>query len=319
MPTHLHLDPFSGIAGDMVIGALLDLGASLDTLRDALEPLPISRPYELTARRVQRQSVGGIDFKVMLDGEHEHPHSHEHTHTHQHEHNQPHSHSHTHTHADSSATHSHTHSHTHTHAHARTTGGHAHAHTHSHEHHENTHTHSPSHRHHHHTGPTQILAMIDAMTLTDRGKDRARRVVNLLAQAEAKVHGMSVEDVHFHEVGAVDSIVDMLGTAVLLEELGVDTLSCGPLPLGRGFVRCDHGTMPLPAPATAYLLRSLPTFGTDRTDELVTPTGAALAAGLCTTFGPQPAMTLKAVGYGAGDRDTPGTPNLLRAMLGEIT
>lgn len=301
MPIHLHLDPFAGIAGDMFIGALLDLGGSLETLREALKPLPISRPYELVARRVQRQSVGGIDFNVLLDGEAyddeaaaDHAHTHEHTHVH-------------------SEGHSHSHTHSHSHSHSRG------EHERTHEHNEHTHTHSPSHRHHDHTGPTQILAMIDALTLTDRGKDRARRVVNLLAEAEAKVHGMSVEDVHFHEVGAVDSIVDMLGVAVLLEELGVDSLSCGPLPMGRGFVRCDHGTMPLPAPATAYLLRTLPTFGVDRTDELVTPTGAALAAGLCESFGPQPAMTLKQVGYGAGDRDTPGTPNLLRAILGETS
>ncbi len=177
--------------------------------------------------------------------------------------------------------------------------------------------HDSSHTHHHHTHYQDILAMIDQLDTPDRAKDRARRVTTVLAQAEAKVHGMPIEKVHFHEVGAVDSIIDMLGSAVALELLGVDTLSCGALPISRGFVKCDHGIMPVPAPATAYLMQGLLTVGVDRTGELVTPTGAAIVAALCETFGPPPAMTLQAVGYGAGDREDPKVPNLLRLMLGE--
>jgi uncharacterized protein (DUF111 family) len=158
--------------------------------------------------------------------------------------------------------------------------------------------------------------MIDRLETTDRAKRRARKTLDALAHAEAQVHGTTIHDVHFHEVGAVDSIVDMLGSAVALELLDVETVSCGPLPLSRGFVRCEHGKMPVPAPATAYLMRGMPTVGVDRAMELVTPTGAALVAGITDTFGPSPAMTLHAVGYGAGDRDTPDLPNLLRVFLG---
>ena len=159
--------------------------------------------------------------------------------------------------------------------------------------------------------------MVDELDTTERGRRRAGRVVTLLGEAEARVHGKPLEEIHFHEVGAVDSIVDMLGSVVALELLDIDTLSCGPLPISRGFVRCDHGVMPVPAPATAYLLSGLPTVGVDRTGELVTPTGAALAAGLCDSFGPPPAMKMIDTGYGAGDRESPDIPNLLRLLLGE--
>ena len=140
---------------------------------------------------------------------------------------------------------------------------------------------------------------------------------NRLAEAEARVHAKSLDEIHFHEVGAVDSIVDMLGSVVALEHLEVDTVSCGPLPISRGFVKCDHGIMPVPAPATAYLMQGMPTIGVDRTGELVTPTGAALIAGICNSHGPSPAMTINEVGYGAGDRENPDVPNLLRLILGE--
>lgn len=163
------------------------------------------------------------------------------------------------------------------------------------------------------------MAMVEVLDTTDRGRARAGRVVTLLAGAEARVHGVAMESIHFHEVGAVDSIVDMLGSVVALESLGVESLSCGPLPISRGMVRCAHGLMPVPAPATAYLMEGLPTVGVDRVGELVTPTGAALVAGLCDRFGPPPAMVLTAVGYGAGDRDDPDVPNLLRLLLGQTT
>ena len=174
-----------------------------------------------------------------------------------------------------------------------------------------------------HRGYRDLMELIERLDTTERGPDAApAAVVTKLAEAEAAVHAMPLERVHFHEVGAVDSIVDLMGVAVALELLGdrgVATLSCGPLPISRGYVRCDHGLMPVPAPATAKLMRGLPTIGVDRTGELVTPTGAALVAGLCTTFGPPPAMTLHEVGHGAGDRDDPDVPNVLRLLLGERT
>jgi hypothetical protein len=284
MGQHLHIDPFSGIAGDMFLGACVDLGVDLDAIRLALAKLPVERPYEITSQRVQRHGIGAVDLKVrLLDkqpavsdvvGHHKHGHDHDHGHTHSHEH------------------------------------GHEHDHTHSHEH---THAHD---HHHHHTGYREIMAMVDELETTPRGRERAGRVVTKLAEAEARVHAKTLEDIHFHEVGAVDSIVDMLGSVVAIELLDIDSVSCGPLPISRGFVKCDHGIMPIPAPATAYLMQGMPTVGVDRTGELVTPTGAALVAGLCDHYGPAPPMTIQEVGYGAGDREMPDVPNLLRLILG---
>lgn len=300
MSIHLHIDPFSGIAGDMFLGALVDLGAPLDGVRQALSKLPVERPYEITTRRVLRHGIGAVDLKVrLLDeqpaaaadvvGHHKH-------HDHGHDHSADHDHAHVHDHDH------------HDHGHSHDEPGHSHHHDHKHEH--------GHHHHHHHTGYREIMAMVEQLDTTDRGRARAGRVVTKLAEAEARVHGKSLEDIHFHEVGAVDSIVDMLGSVVALELLKVDTVSCGPLPLSRGFVRCDHGMMPVPAPATAYLMADMPTVGVDRVGELVTPTGAALVAGLCDRYGTAPAMTLRNTGYGAGDRDTPDLPNLLRLMIG---
>lgn len=281
MGNHLHIDPFSGIAGDMFLGACVDLGVDLNAIRKALAKLPVERPYEITSERVQRHGIGAVDLKVRLLDEPQpaeagpadvvghHKHSHEHDHGHSHEHD-----------------------------------------------HDHTHTHDHTHHHHHHTGYREIMAMVEQLDTTPRGRERAGRVVTKLAQAEARVHAKTLEDIHFHEVGAVDSIVDMLGSVVAIELLDIDSVSCGPLPISRGFVKCDHGIMPVPAPATAYLMQGMPTVGVDRTGELVTPTGAALVAGLCDHYGPSPAMTIKEIGYGAGDRESPDVPNLLRLILG---
>jgi uncharacterized protein (TIGR00299 family) protein len=271
MSLHLHLVPFSGIAGDMFLGAMIDLGVAPADLERALRELPIDAPYTLSVQRVHRHGIGAVDFRVLTEAA---GHSHDHDHGHDHHH---------------------------------------HHHDHGHHHHHD-HGHEP----HHHVGYQQIMAMVAKLETTDRGRDRAGRVVTALAEAEARVHGKTLEAIHFHEVGAVDSIVDLLGGVVALELLEVDTLSCGVLPISSGFVKCDHGVMPVPAPATAVLLEGLPTRGVDRRGELVTPTGAALAKALCTSFGPPPAMTLKRVGYGAGDRETPDVPNLLRLMLGVV-
>ncbi|MBB6431098.1 LarC family nickel insertion protein [Algisphaera agarilytica] len=257
MAKHLHIDPFSGIAGDMFLGALVDLGLDLNAVRAALGDLPVQRPYRITTDRVERHGIGAVDLKVVLEDEDHHHH------------------------AD-------------------------HDHSHSHDHH-----------HHHHTGYREIMAMVEQLDTSPRGRQRAGEVVTVLAEAEARVHGKTLDDIHFHEVGAVDSIVDMLGSVVALELMEIDTLSCGVLPISSGFVKCAHGLMPVPAPATAYLLQDLPTLGVDRRGELITPTGAALVKALCDRVGPPPAMTMLGVGYGAGDRTDPKVPNLLRLFLGQ--
>lgn len=253
MSTHLHIDPFAGIAGDMFLGACIDLGAPLEQIAAAFAPVTLAHPYELTADRVLRSGIEGVDFKVYVNSGT--PHEHHHTHDHGH--------------------------------------------------------------HHHHTGYSDLMHVISHIDANERAKGRAERIVTELAKAEAAVHGIDIEKVHFHEVGAVDSIIDLIGAAVAVELLGVDTVSCAPLPLGHGTVKCAHGVMPLPAPATARILHGVPTYGVDRRCETVTPSGAAIAKALADEFDQQPPMRTERTGYGAGDRDDPGIANLLRLQLGE--
>ncbi|NQT51977.1 nickel pincer cofactor biosynthesis protein LarC [bacterium] len=185
-----------------------------------------------------------------------------------------------------------------------------------HHHHDDDHG---GHHHHEHRGLSDVLAVIDGSTLPDADKERAGAVFRRLAAAEAKVHACSVEDIHFHEVGAVDAIVDIVGAVVGLRLLGVEQVASGPLRTGTGFVQCAHGRLPVPAPATAELLGGFPSVGTDLEGELTTPTGAALLTTLADVFGPRPPMTLDAIGYGAGTRESESVPNLLRACLGDAT
>lgn len=179
------------------------------------------------------------------------------------------------------------------------------------------HHHAHDHHHHHpHRGLTDILQLIDASTLSDGVKAMASAIFTRLGEAEAAVHGTTPDQVHFHEVGAVDAIVDIVGTAIGMEALGIERVVASPLPLGSGWVVCAHGTFPVPAPATAMLVRGVPVVETDIQAELVTPTGAAIITTLAERFGPLPTMTVRQVGYGAGSRDLP-RPNVLRLFLGE--
>jgi hypothetical protein len=168
------------------------------------------------------------------------------------------------------------------------------------------------HRHLHH-----IAKIIDDSRLSGTVKTRAKDVFGRLARAEADVHGTTIEKVHFHEVGALDAIVDVVGACIGLEMLGIDAIQASAIPTGSGTVKCDHGVMPVPAPATANLLKGVPLVGTDEMGELTTPTGAAILTTLCSGFGPLPAMTIGAMGYGAGHRDGAHRPNVLRVLIGE--
>jgi hypothetical protein len=170
--------------------------------------------------------------------------------------------------------------------------------------------------HHHHRTWADIDRMLADSPLEGKAKDLARRIFRRIGNAEAKIHGTALETVHFHEVGAVDSIVDVVGAAVGLQLLGAAQIVCAPLPMTRGVVRCAHGTFPLPAPATLEILKGLPVVADPAEVELVTPTGAAIAAEIA-FFGPMPTMTMTATGYGAGDRHLSDRPNLLRGLLGE--
>ncbi|UCD78703.1 MAG: nickel pincer cofactor biosynthesis protein LarC [Desulfobacterales bacterium] len=162
----------------------------------------------------------------------------------------------------------------------------------------------------------QIRSMIENSPLTDPVKSVSLQVFQRLAQAEASIHSCSIEQVHFHEVGGIDAIVDVVGTALGLEYLGIKKIIASPLPLGKGFVTCRHGKLPVPAPATLRILKGVPVYGTDIPYELVTPTGAAIIAGVAQRFGAMPDMILHAIGYGAGQRDLAARPNLLRVITG---
>lgn len=173
-------------------------------------------------------------------------------------------------------------------------------------------TDKPGHRHLHH-----IIQIIDDSSLSPTIKDRARRIFTRLAEAEAKVHGTTIEKVHFHEVGAIDAIVDIVGASIGMELLGIERVVCSPLPTGGGTVRCEHGLMPVPAPATAELLIGVPLAPCEETGELLTPTGAAVLTTLADSFGPIPRMEIARIGYGAGTREGRTRPNILRLLVGE--
>lgn len=237
----LYFDCFAGIAGDMTVAALLELGLPIETLREGLAALPLSG-YALESSRADRHGIAGTSFKVTLLKE-----------------DQP---------------------------------------------------------HRHYSG---IAAMIEAAPLKPRVKELAQRIFRRLAEAEANVHGVALERVHFHEVGAVDSIVDIVGTAIGLDHLGIDRIYASALPFGRGFVHTAHGRLPVPAPATAFLMQGIPLSGDIGAGERVTPTGAAIVAALAEGFGPPPDMKPERIGYGAGEKDFPELPNLLRLVLGDAT
>jgi uncharacterized protein (TIGR00299 family) protein len=230
----LYIDAIAGVAGDMLLGALLDAGASEATVREGLRPLGV----DVVVTRTERHGIGAARIEVVARHEHAHR-----------------------TWAD-------------------------------------------------------VRELIDAAALPTRAHARAHDAFRRLAEAEGHIHGLPADEVHFHEVGAIDAIADVCGVTLALEDLDVGEVACSPLPMPRGFVRAAHGRLPLPAPATLELLKGAPMHGVDLDLELVTPTGAALVAALATSYGPLPAMTLQATGYGAGSRDLEDRPNVVRTIVG---
>jgi pyridinium-3,5-bisthiocarboxylic acid mononucleotide nickel chelatase len=271
-----YLECFSGISGDMLLGALVDAGVPFELLAEAAAALNVGARLE--KRTVMRGGLTGTKVDVVVE---------QGTREQGNEGTEP----------------AHTHSHTHEH--------HDHEH-HSHESHEHHDEHSHAHR-----SLSAILAIIEAAPLSETVKAQASRAFQLLGDAEAAIHSIPIEKVHFHEVGAVDTIVDIVCTAAGCEALGVDRWMASPLNVGSGTVKCAHGTLPVPAPATLALLGNAPVYSAGSPMERVTPTGAALLRMLNVTYGPLPAMRVEARGYGAGGRDTPGEPNLLRLLVGE--
>ncbi|MFO8090787.1 MAG: nickel pincer cofactor biosynthesis protein LarC [Desulfatiglandaceae bacterium] len=234
-----YLDCFSGVSGDMFLGALLDAGLPVENLRNALGTLPL-RGYEIESETVLRSGIAGCSFKVHVEN-----------------------------------------------------------------------------KEHQHRNVGMIREMINSSGLSEWVKARSVEMFERLARVEGAAHGRDPEKVHFHEVGAVDSIIDIVGGVYGVEALGINELHVSALPLGSGFVESAHGFIPLPAPATAALLEGVPVYDSEQRREMVTPTGALLVTTMAASFGGMPSMTVRRIGYGAGSSDPKGRPNLLRIILGE--
>jgi pyridinium-3,5-bisthiocarboxylic acid mononucleotide nickel chelatase len=275
-----YLECFSGISGDMLLGALVDAGVPFACLEQAAAALDVGA--HIKTRRVTRGGIAATKVDVLTPDHAAHEPDNSHSH-----HDPDHAHE----------------------AHVHEAHGHG-AHTHA------AHAH-PTHTHASHRSLSAILAIIRAAQLSETVKSRSSRAFQLLGEAEAAIHSMPLEQVHFHEVGAVDTIVDIVCAAAGCEALGVDRWLASPLNVGSGTVVCQHGTLPVPAPATLALLADAPVYSAGPPMERVTPTGAAVLRMLEATYAPLPTMRIKASGYGAGGRDTPGEPNLLRLLVGE--
>ena len=309
----LYLEPFSGLSGDMLNALLLDLGADRKHLEEALKTISLDG-YHLHLDRIAKSSIWGTDFDVHMEhGEKDHGiagdfdhHHHEHDHDH-HEHEHTHEHAHSHTHEEH--THAHTHMHEHSHDH----------------HHEHDHTHEHTHSHHHHHGEVRGLKEIETIILSsgtsDFVKEKSLEVFRDIAQAEANVHQMPVEEIHFHEVGATDSIIDIMSFFILWETLDIDAVYSTAVTEGSGTITVAHGVMPVPVPAVMQLRlgTSIPfSQDFDIHTELVTPTGLALFKAIHPVFTQPSNLTATKVGYGFGKRDT-GKFNALRGTLLEKT
>jgi uncharacterized protein (TIGR00299 family) protein len=280
----LYFDCFSGISGDMTIGALLDLGIDQSKFLTELNKIKLDE-FRVEIKKGVKLGISGIDFTVHLTP---HPHTHE---THQH----PHEHEHRHE-------HEHSHEHVHSHHHAQ---GHSHP-----------YPVSTPHDHSHTRNLGDIINIIDRSELSLFVKSTSKAIFQVVAAAEAKIHAKTIDEVHFHEVGAVDSIVDIIGAAICVEMLQVDEIHCSELNLGSGFVHCEHGIFPVPAPATLEILKGVPVYSKNAQKELTTPTGAAIVKALSSQFGNLPAFIIEKTGYGLGKRNLE-TPNVLRVVLGK--
>jgi uncharacterized protein (TIGR00299 family) protein len=233
-----YFDCFSGISGDMALGALVDAGCDVERLREELRGLQVPG-WELSAEKVWKNGMAATYVKVKSADQQKH------------------------------------------------------------------------------RSLSTILEILQKSQLARQVRERAAAIFQKLGEAEARVHDVPIEKIHFHEVGAVDAIIDIVGACIGFGALGIERFACSPLNLGGGTAKMAHGILPVPAPATANLLRGKPTYSNGVQKELVTPTGAAIVATLCDTFGPQPAMSVSAIGYGAGTADLEGQPNVVRIMIGE--
>ncbi len=332
----LYLECGMGAAGDMMMAALYELLPDKKAFLDAMKEAGIPG-VEIEPENTEKCGITGTHMKVTVHGEEEesfdeHVHHHDDDHAHHDEHD--------HGHEDDRGHHEEDdfdHGKEHKHKKHKKHDKHHHKKDRDHEHHddEDDHEHDdPSdhdddhphdhghphdhdhHGHHHHASAGSIEAIIDSLKLADSVKEHAKAVYGLIAEAESKVHGRPVTEVHFHEVGAMDAVADVVGVCLLMEMIGADQIMASPVHVGSGQVRCMHGVVPVPAPATAEILKGIPTYGGKIQGELCTPTGAALLRHFAEDFGDAPVMAADAIGYGMGKKDFPRA-NCLRAFLGE--
>lgn len=318
----LYLECNMGAAGDMLMGALYELLTPEQQTRFLADMNALLPGVTVEPRPAVTCGIAGTHMEVRVRGQEEHSHDvalghgadavhgpvHEtahdevhHGHGHEHEHGHEHGHE-----------HRHPHEHEHEHLHE-----HEHEHPHEHEHeHPHEHEHGHDHHGHHHAAPADIDALLAGLAVPEAVRAAAQAVYRRIAEAEAKAHGVPVAEIHFHEVGALDAVADVTGVCLALHLLAPDHVAVSPVHVGSGQVRCAHGVMPVPAPATAALLTGVPCYGGDIRGELCTPTGAALLAHFGQTFGPQPLMTLERTGCGVGTKEFPAA-NCVRALWGE--
>ena len=313
----LYLECGMGAAGDMLTAALLELMPDPEAAVAELNGLGIPG-VQFSKEAVSKCGIGGTHMTVKVHGEeeseemfHHHHEHHDHSHEQEHDHESAcheHHHDHEHIHEGHEHHHEHTHEHTHEHSHEHT---HGHTHEHAHEHGDDGHT------HHHHSSLHDIEHIVCGhLNIPDQVKQDVMAVYGLIAEAESHAHGVPVTEIHFHEVGTMDAIADITAVCLLMNKIAPDQVIVSPVHVGSGHVHCAHGILPVPAPATAYILNGVPMYGGAVKGELCTPTGAALLKHFATRFGDMPVMRTEAIGYGMGKKDFEQA-NCIRAMLGE--
>ncbi|NDV19453.1 nickel pincer cofactor biosynthesis protein LarC [Pseudodesulfovibrio sp. JC047] len=315
----LYYECFAGISGDMNLAAMIDLGVPPEFLRTELSKLGLDHEFDVQVTAASRQGICGTRVDVVLKNQPEgHVHEeqasiHGQTQTHHHGDGDGHTHDHVHEH-EHTHEHAHTHEHEHHHEHDDEHGHeHEHAHTHTHEHgHEHKHDHG--HTHGAHRNLADITEIIEGSRLDPEVKKTSLRIFRKVAMAESHVHGKPLDEVHFHEVGATDSIVDIVGAAICFQYLGVDSVWSSSVELGGGFIQCAHGNIPVPAPATLEILHGVPTTRGATRKEATTPTGAAILAALVENFTDTPSLVTEKTAYGIGHREV-NIPNILRVQL----
>jgi len=285
----LYFECNMGAAGDMLMASLLELHPNPAEFLQRLNSIGIPGVVVSSSAAV-KHGITGTHVKVMINGQEEHSHDHGHSHDHSHDHDHGHSHDHSHDHDHG---HSHDHSHDHDHSHSHGSGGHS------------------------HNGYHEIEHRIGHLNISDKVKTNALAIYKLIAEAESHAHGVPVTQIHFHEVGEMDAVADIVGVCMLIEELSPDTIYASPINVGSGQVRCAHGILPVPAPATAHILQNVPMYSDDIKGELCTPTGAAILKHFATKFDKMPLMSITKTGYGMGTKDFEKA-NIVRAFIGNI-